>query len=194
MELNEFREKFFRIQQGLKCEKGQSNDFGHYKYRSCADILAALKPLLAQEGLTVILNDELVHEDERYYIKATAILQDFEGHEAKASALAREAFEKKGMDCSQISGTASSYARKYALGGLFAIDDTKDADALPPDRTDGSITGNQLEIINNFPDKTKKWLEDYFKTNIENMTRDEATEAIRLVNNARKKKEADGNA
>lgn len=114
------------IQQELKAPKNQMNKFGGYKYRSCEDILEAVKPLL--NGLVLSISDEIVSVDGRFYIKATASLFDEAGQTFSASALAREAEIKKGMDEAQITGSASSYARKYALNGLFAIDDTKDAD------------------------------------------------------------------
>lgn len=115
------------IQQKLKAPKSQRNNFGNYNYRSCEDILEAVKPLLAETGALLLLADEMVQIGERYYIKATArFVHDKESIEV--SAYAREAEIKKGMDESQITGTASSYARKYALNGLFLIDDTKDAD------------------------------------------------------------------
>lgn len=121
-------QKLIEVQAALKAPKGQYNSFGKYAYRSCEDILEAVKPLLVERGLTLTLSDEPVECGGRVYIKATASLSD--GKDARAvSAYAREAEEKKGMDESQITGTASSYARKYALNGLFLIDDTKDADA-----------------------------------------------------------------
>lgn len=119
------------IQAKLKAPKGQYNNFGKYKYRSCEDILEAVKPILAEVGYTLTLNDEATLVGDRYYIKATATLKDENGKIVEqTTALAREAERKSGMDESQITGTASSYARKYALNGLFCIDDTKDADAL----------------------------------------------------------------
>lgn len=119
------------IQAKLKAPKGQYNDFGKYKYRSCEDILEAVKPILAEVGYTLTLNDEATLVGDRYYIKATATLKDENGKIVEqTTALAREAERKSGMDESQITGTASSYARKYALNGLFCIDDTKDADDL----------------------------------------------------------------
>ena len=121
--------KLVNIQSELKAPKGNFNSFGKYKYRSCEDILEAVKPLLSKYKCVLILSDDIVQVGERYYIKATATLTDTEtGESITNSALARESQEKKGMDDSQITGTASSYARKYALNGLFAIDDTKDAD------------------------------------------------------------------
>lgn len=115
------------IQQELKAPKGQYNSFGKYKYRSCEDILEALKPLLAKHEACVWFEDLPYDEEGWHYIKAVLHFQSKEG-EIKTSAVAREAETKTGMDASQITGTASSYARKYALNGLFLIDDTKDAD------------------------------------------------------------------
>lgn len=120
-------EELIKIQSELKAPKGQFNSFGKYKYRSAEDILEAVKPLLAKNGCTLTLSDELVLIGERYYIKATATLKNGSCAEA-VTAYAREEAEKRGMDGSQITGTASSYARKYALNGLFCIDDAKDAD------------------------------------------------------------------
>lgn len=122
------------IQSRLKAPKGQYNSFGKYKYRSCEDIVEAVKPLLAEQGCALMMSDELVFVGDRYYIKATVTIQNGAGECAQCTALAREEEEKKGMDASQITGTASSYARKYALNGLLAIDDTKDADALADER------------------------------------------------------------
>lgn len=116
------------VQSELKAPKGQFNKFGGYNYRSCEDILEAVKPILKAHSLALHLTDEPAMVGERYYIKATAILTDFTGQQISSTAYAREPLDKKGMDESQITGTASSYARKYALNGLFCIDDTKDAD------------------------------------------------------------------
>ena len=167
------KEKLLNIQQELKCKKGQYNSFGKYKYRSCEDILESVKPLLKENKCVLTLNDELlvfgdnnaIHYEEtyydkdlkrenvkhivvggqRFYIKATATLTDIETGEAISNvAYAREEETKKGMDGSQITGTSSSYARKYALNGLFAIDDTKDAD------TDEYICGIQIRNANGF--------------------------------------------
>lgn len=119
--------KLLEVQARLKAPKGQYNSFGKYKYRSAEDILEAVKPILSEVGLTLVLSDEIVMVGERYYVKATAYLSDG-GREWCVTAYAREDENKKGMDGSQITGTASSYARKYALNGMFLIDDTKDAD------------------------------------------------------------------
>lgn len=118
-----------QIQSELKAPKGQRNTFGKYNYRSCEDILEAVKPLLTERGLVLLITDDIVQLGERYYVRATATIYDSEGSYISNSALAREEAVKKGMDASQITGATSSYARKYALNGLFAIDDTKDADA-----------------------------------------------------------------
>lgn len=121
--------RLFAIQQELKAPKNQKNTFGGYKYRSCEDILEAVKPLLKKQSLGLFLKDEIVNVGERYYVKANAMIYDENGKIlADISAYAREEENKKGMDASQITGAASSYARKYALNGLFAIDDTKDSD------------------------------------------------------------------
>ena len=134
-------EKLFKIQQALKCAKNQRNDFGKYNYRSCEDIFEAVKPLLNEQKLVLIMSDELVQIGERYYVKATAKLQEIGGNIiAENTAFAREEETKKGMDGSQITGASSSYARKYALNGLFLIDDVKDSDAT----NDGS--DDKIEI------------------------------------------------
>ena len=117
-----------KIQALVKAPKGQFNNFGKYKYRSCEDIVEAIKPIINPLGFALTLSDEVVLIGQRFYIKATATLTD--GKETyTATAFAREEEVKKGMDGSQITGASSSYARKYALNGLFAIDDTKDADS-----------------------------------------------------------------
>lgn len=122
-------EKLLEIQHELKAPKNQINKFGGYNYRSCEDILEAVKPLTYKNKCTLVVGDEVTQVGERIYIKATATLFDTESDMfITNTALARESEVKKGMDDSQISGTASSYARKYALNGLFNIDDTKDAD------------------------------------------------------------------
>ncbi len=116
-----------KVQAELKAPKGQYNSFGKYKYRSCEDIVEAVKPLLAKHKAALILSDEITLIGDRFYVKATATITLGE-ERIEAVAYAREPQSKKGMDESQITGTASSYARKYALNGLFATDDTKDAD------------------------------------------------------------------
>lgn len=117
-----------KIQSELKAPKGQFNSFGKYKYRSCEDILEAVKPILAKYEAEIRLSDEIVNIGTRFYVKATASFMSKDGEQTQVCAYAREPEEKKGMDESQITGTASSYARKYALNGLLLIDDTKDED------------------------------------------------------------------
>lgn len=122
-------EKLLTVQNELKAPKDKRNNFGGYNYRSCEGILEAVKPLLQAQGLMLTIKDEAVNIGDRYYVKATVLLDDISSNgEIAVTALAREEEAKKGMDASQITGTASSYARKYALNGLFLIDDTKDAD------------------------------------------------------------------
>ena len=143
------------IQIRLNAPKNQYNSFGKYKYRSTEDILTGLKPLLKELKASVIITDSLELIGDRYYVKATAKLfsEDMK-LVAENSAYAREELSKKGMDASQITGTASSYARKYALNGLFAIDDTQDADAQEPQSeanvatTTALLSDKQLKYIN----------------------------------------------
>ena len=126
-----------KIQKELKAPKGQKNTFGNYNYRSCEDILEAVKPLLGEAVLTI--SDEIVNLGDRFYVKAIATIS--QGTEnVSVSAYARESLEKKGMDSAQITGATSSYARKYALNGLFCIDDTKDADNTNKHGKDESLT------------------------------------------------------
>lgn len=119
--------KLIKVQSTLNAPKLQRNNFGQYNYRSCEDIMCALKPLLAAEGLLQLIDDEIVQVGDRFYIKATVTVTDGTDTIAR-SAFARESLNKKGMDDAQITGTTSSYARKYALNGMYNIDDSKDAD------------------------------------------------------------------
>jgi hypothetical protein len=122
-------EKLIKVQAELKAPKSKFNSFGKYKYRSLEDILEGVKPLLEKNKASLVIADSIEQVGDRYYLKATATFIDTEnGESVSNSALARESADKKGMDDSQITGTASSYARKYALNGLLLIDDTKDAD------------------------------------------------------------------
>ena len=132
-------EKLVAIQSDLKAPKGQTNTFGKYKYRSCEDILESVKPLLKQHGLVLTLVDDVVNIGTRFYVKATATVSmntvgTGEAGSIQTTAFAREEETKKGMDGAQVTGAASSYARKYALNGLFCIDDTKDADTMDNSR------------------------------------------------------------
>ncbi len=120
--------ELIEIQNKLKAPKGQYNSFGKYKYRSCEDILEALKPLLYEHKCTLTIADDMVAVSSRIYVKSTATLTNPAGETVTTTAFAREEEAKKGMDASQVTGAASSYARKYALNGMFCIDDTKDSD------------------------------------------------------------------
>lgn len=128
MDNSKIHEALMAVQSELKAPKGQMNKFGGYKYRSCEDILEAVKPILKAHSLVLRLSDKPVIVDSWHYIEATATVESQDGATYTVTAYAREPEFKKGMDDSQITGTASSYARKYALNGLFCIDDTKDAD------------------------------------------------------------------
>ena len=118
------------IQQELKAPKGQYNSFGKYHYRSCEDILEAVKPLLGKHNCILNISDQIELVGDRFYVKATATIINSEGKSVTTTAFAREQESKAGMDTSQLTGSTSSYARKYALNGLFCIDDTKDADTM----------------------------------------------------------------
>lgn len=143
--------KLLNVQNELKAPKSQYNSFGKYKYRNCEDILEAVKPLCLKEGVTLILSDTIELIGERYYVKATATLFD-ETENMSVSAYAREDETQKGMASSQITGATSSYARKYALNGLFNIDDTKDSDSM-----DNQDKGNSkpLKPETNAEEKTR---------------------------------------
>lgn len=165
--------RLIEIQKELKAPKGQYNSFGKYKYRNCEDILEAVKPLLAKRDLFITLNDDIIAVNERYYVKATATIYDNEGKEiAHTTAFAREEESKKGMDGSQVTGASSSYARKYALNGLFAIDDTKDSDTTnkgdskPTEQPKTEeLNSNDIDIIEGLKGMNcKENAYNYFKT------------------------------
>ena len=139
--------KLVEVQSKLKAPKSQFNKFGNYAYRNCEDILEALKPLLNEVKAIINISDDVVLVGERYYIKATVKFICAESGEIiEASAMAREEENKKGMDSSQLTGSTSSYARKYALNGLFAIDDTKDSDTTNTHNKEQNKASNN-EII-----------------------------------------------
>lgn len=135
-------EKLIKIQAELKAPKNQRNSFGNYNYRSCEDILEAVKPLLYAQGLLLTITDKLIANDGEFFVEATAVITDGERN-VVSTAQAGLDLNKKGMDKSQATGAASSYARKYALNGLFLIDDTKDADAT---NTHGKTTTAMAEL------------------------------------------------
>ena len=151
------------IQSNLKAPKGQFNSFGKYHYRSCEDILEGVKPHLQETKTCLVISDEIVTIGEHNYIKATATLYSADGGAVANNAFAKEPLEKKGMDPSQITGATSSYARKYALNGLFCIDDTKDADtdAYTANTTQTKAKGKAPET-NTIREKRVK--EEYLKS------------------------------
>lgn len=186
------------IQSELKAPKNQFNRFGNYNYRSCEDILEAVKPLLAKNECSLTISDDIVEVGGRIYVKATAKIVNKDGKEVTNSAFAREAEEKKGMDVSQITGSASSYARKYALNGLFCIDDTRDADAT---NTHGKeekkmvesvqakpIDATKIKIINGAvgniitDEQLKKTLAHYGVESIKDLNELQACEIIKRIN------------
>ena len=149
------REKLTKIQTELKAPKSQYNNFGKYKYRSLEDIMEALKPLLKEISACLVVEDDIKMVGDRIYVVAKATLLDADSDDSiSAQAMARESEQKKGMDESQITGTASSYARKYCLNGLFAIDDTKDADSM-----DNSHDNRPTASKANDTDKARLWAE-----------------------------------
>lgn len=198
-------EKLSNIQNELKCTKNQLNKFGGYKYRSCEDILEAVKPLCKKHKAVLILSDALCNIGDRYYIQATARLTDLEcpiENEDTCicnTAYAREEEIKKGMDGSQITGTASSYARKYALNGLFCIDDTKDADTdeyqkqTQEDEGNKKITKVQAEslvdlIKNKMLDVNETYLEIYSKYGYKKTADIKQKDYMKIVNEIRGEK------
>ena len=200
-------EKLMNIQKELKAPKGQYNSFGKYKYRSCEDILESVKPLLEKYKVTIILTDKLEQIGERYYIRAMAILFDTESDNSiENTAYAREEETKKGMDGSQITGTSSSYARKYALNGLLLIDDTKDADTdefakesnkgkTKEEPKEKKITPGQLKVLSKLytGDNLVKLLELNNLEKLEDMSMEKANEIIlKLKKKGEEKNEVNG--
>ncbi len=152
--MEELAKKLIQVQHELKAPKGQFNKFGNYAYRSAEDILEAVKPLLNKAGLLLTVSDEIVSVGERVYVKANATITN--GKDAyTVTAFAREEPAKKGMDGSQITGSSSSYARKYALNGLFLIDDTKDADAT--NRHEKETLKDQIKKITTTEELRQLW-------------------------------------
>jgi hypothetical protein len=139
-------EKLTEVQNELKAPKSKYNSFGKYNYRSCEDILEAVKPILKAKRLAMTVKDDVFNIGDRFYIMATVTVYDCESEEkVTTTAYAREDADKKGMDGSQITGSSSSYARKYALNGMFAIDDTKDADSWNTHDKDRTVEKKEAE-------------------------------------------------
>ncbi len=162
------KEKLAYVQQGLKVPKSQYNEFGKYNYRNCEDILEAVKPICAEIKAFVMLGDNIVEVGGRIYVQAIATFADLESDTTiTTAAYAREEETKKGMDASQVTGAASSYARKYALNGLFAIDDTKDSDTTNrgdmPARKPVKSISDGMTIKPELVDKTPPWEEKPLK-------------------------------
>lgn len=189
-------EKLSEIQNELKAPKGQFNKFGNYKYRSCEDILEAVKPICKKNKAVLVLSDTLVNIGDRYYIQATARLTDIENKTENEdtcisnTAYAREEESKKGMDGSQITGTASSYARKYALNGLFNIDDTKDADTneykeqQEPKTINATMVSSLREMITNLGISDNEVIEALKKLNckkLNELTYDKVEEFRKII-------------
>lgn len=189
--------KLVEIQKELKAPKNQTNTFGKYNYRSAEDILEAVKPLLAKHGLALVISDDIVDTGGRVYVKATAALVSADSITAKsdgtkiitATAFAREPDSKKGFDEMQITGAASSYARKYALNGLFAIDDTKDADyydnSKQEPKKDQKINETGVKVIRDLMLKTntdsEKMCEYYGVKTISDLTEQQAVHCINAL-------------
>lgn len=187
-------EKLSKIQNELRAPKGQKNTFGNYNYRSAEDILEAVKPLCFKHGVVVNLSDEVVLVGDRYYVKACAMVKDIENKDIETVyAYAREEETKKGMDGSQITGTASSYARKYAMNGLFAIDDQKDADTDEQGKqvaSETKATSKQVEMIkellNGNDMHIQKACDEYKVKFLEDLTVSQASELIKRIQSKKK--------
>lgn len=165
MDKSEFYEKVSAIQTELKAPKSQFNEFGNYSYRNCEDILEAVKPLLC--GLIVIIDDDIVQVGDRFYVKSTATITDGD-NSLSATAFARESLLRKGMDDAQLTGATSSYSRKYAMNGLFLIDDTKDADSINDNPKEGKNTKQNIQQKQN--DDSPWYNDDNYQAGLEYMT------------------------
>lgn len=167
----ELKQKLLNIQNELKAPKSQFNSFGKYNYRNCEDILEAVKPLCKKHNAVVTLSDEIVLVGERYYIKATAQISDTEKADTiSVCAYAREEESKKGMDGSQVTGASSSYARKYALNGLFNIDDTKDSDGTNKGDNDTEKPKAQPKQDKPKPSINLESVAKYFDVSVDKLT------------------------
>lgn len=177
--------KLNKIQTELKAPKSQRNTFGGYNFRNCEDILEAVKPLLKEVGAVILLTDEIVNIGERYYVRAVAKIIDIDnGETIENSASAREEENKKGMDASQITGATSSYARKYALNGLLAIDDTKDADTL--NKGVNMITNEQSKKMTELGVNVENVLKKFKLSNVSELTYEQAEYVIKAKEKALK--------
>jgi len=176
-------EKLQYIQSNLKAPKNQYNSFGKYHYRSCEDIQEGVKPLLKETKTVLTISDEIVQIGGRYYVKATAKLLDCESNQTIENvAYAREEESKKGMDASQVTGATSSYARKYALNGLFCIDDNKDADSM--DNTNEkvkTITQKEADTLKELVKKKGLDINKVFNVPVEQLTKEQYVAALKKL-------------
>lgn len=157
--MSDLSKKLTLIQDSIDVPKSQWNDFGGFNYRNVEDIQQALKPVLKEHELTLVMTDEVMLIGDRFYVKATATLSDGK-HNIITEGYAREELTKKGMDASMITGAASSYSRKYALGGMFLLDDQSDADGLPKDKTTNKAPANKTTNQKKAKDDDKPWYND----------------------------------
>lgn len=176
------------IQAELIAPKNQFNEFGKYKYRNCEDILEALKPLLLKHKAVVVISDEIIQIVDRFYVKATAVIC-IGNEKISVSALAREPQERKGMDASQITGATSSYARKYALNGLFLIDDSKDPDATnkPMEYISEKEIGIIRDLLASLEKSEEKFLGYMNIKSLETMPKSDFQKAMAALESAKKK-------
>lgn len=178
----ELREKLLNIQSELKAPKNQTNKFGGYNYRSCEDILEAVKPLLLKHKATLTIEDGIELVGEHLFMKSTAILQDVESESVLTNVAYAEMSDHKGMSSEQSTGTASSYCRKYCLNGLFLIDDTKDPDTeefAKQTSVDDKASDKQIELIKSLVDDIDSMLNYYKISDIKDLTKKQASEIIK---------------
>ena len=176
----ELREKLLNIQSELKAPKNQTNKFGGYNYRSCEDILEAVKPLLLKYKTTLTIEDSIELVGEHLFMKSTAILQDVESESVLTNTAFAEMSDHKGMSSEQSTGTASSYCRKYCLNGLFLIDDTKDPDTEEfAKQTEEKASDKQIDLIKSLVDDIDSMLNYYKISDIKDLTKKQASEIIK---------------
>lgn len=176
----ELREKLLNIQSELKAPKNQTNKFGGYNYRSCEDILEAVKPLLLKYKTTLTIEDGIELVGEHLFMKSTAIFQDVESESVLTNVAFAEMSEHKGMSSEQSTGTASSYCRKYCLNGLFLIDDTKDPDTEEfAKQTEEKASNKQIDLIKTLVDDIDSMLNYYKISDIKDLTKKQASEIIK---------------
>lgn len=177
----ELREKLLNIQSELKAPKNQTNKFGGYNYRSCEDILEAVKPLLLKYKATLTIEDDIQLVGEHLFMKSTAILQDVESESVLTNTAFAEMSDHKGMSSEQSTGTASSYCRKYCLNGLFLIDDTKDPDTeefAKQTKQEEKASDKQIQLIETLVSDIDSLLSYYKITDIKELTKKQASEII----------------